>query len=280
MVNNDKIVIKEKKIHYKSLDGITLYGILAKPDSSINGYVLLIHGITVEKNEGGFYTDIAKELYKKGYTSLRFDFRAHGESEGKLEEMTIIGELVDLITSAQELYKYGASKIGIIAASFGAGPAILYSITNKDKVGCMVLLNPVIDYVKTFLDPIVPWAKASFNDEGYKHLYEKGYLLLDGVFKIGIKLAEEFKIVRPYKLMKQIPFPVLTIHGNKDSMVPFQIAKEHHKCNELSSFITISGADHGFIKPGDESLESKETKDYRSHVILKTVRWIEKYLGN
>lgn len=278
MESKNEIKITEEKIYYKSLDGLDLCGILATPNIDIKGYVLLAHGITVDKDEGGFYADIAAELCKKGYASLRFDFRAHGESSGKQREMTIIGELVDVKASVKKLFEYGAKQVGIIAASFGAGPVILYTATNNDKVGCIVLLNPVIDYSKTFLNPIVPWAKESFNDEGYKNLYQKGYLLLDGIFEIGIKLVEEFQFLTPYTFMKQIMCPVLTIHGDKDSMVPFQVSKKHHKCNKKSSFITIFGADHGFIKPGDELLSSRETKEYRAHVIKGTVSWVEKYL--
>jgi len=278
MDSENEIRVMEKKIYYRSLDGLNLCGILARPSIDIKGYVLLAHGITVDKDEGGFYTDIATELCKRGYASLRFDFRAHGESEGKQREMTVIGELVDVKASVKKLFEYSAKQIGIVAASFGAGPVILYSTTNNDKVRCIVLLNPVIDYSKTFLDPIVPWARDSFNEEGYKHLYDKGYLLLDRVFEIGIKLVEDFQFITPYTHMRQIKCPVLTIHGDKDSMVPFQVSKKYHKCNKRSSFITISEADHGFIKPGDELLESKETKEYRAYVIQETVSWIEKYL--
>lgn len=278
MANENEIKVMEEKIYYRSLDDLNLCGILARPNIDIKGYVLLAHGITVDKDEGGFYTDIAEELCKRGYVSLRFDFRAHGESEGKQREMTVIGELVDLNASVKKLFEYGAKQVGIVVASFGAGPVTLYTTANNNKVGCIVLLNPVIDYGKTFLDPIVPWAKDSFNKEGYKHLYEKGYLLLDGVFEIGIKLVEEFQFITPCTIMRQIECPVLTIHGDKDSMVPFQVSKKYHKCNKKSSFIAISGADHGFIKQGDELLERKETKEYRAHVIQETVSWIEKYL--
>lgn len=268
---------EENKIFYRSVDGTKLCGIFTIPPS-LKGYALMAHGITMDKNEwNDFYVDIAQELCKKNLASLRFDFRAHGKSEGIQREVTVIGELLDVKTSANEIFKRWKNKIAIIATSFGVGSAILYTAQNPDKVKCLILLCPVLDYVATFLEPMVLWAKESFNDEGFHHLEEKGYLLLDGVFEIGAKLIEEFGIIKPYEYLRKIDCPVLTIHGDMDSMVPYEISKKYGTPNEYSEFITLNGADHGFVAYDDETGETEQSIKNKKFVIEKILQWIEKW---
>ena len=217
----------ENKMYYKSMDGIRLCGIFTASDVP-KGYVLMAHGITMNKNEwNNFYVEMSQELCKSKFVSFRFDFRAHGESEGSQRELTVIGELLDIKASIKKIQEDWSGKISIIATSFGAGPAILYTAQNPHKVNCLVLLCPVLDYEATFLNPIVPWAKESFNEKGFRDLEEKGFLLLDGVFEIGAKLVEEFRVIKPYGYLKKITCPVLTIHGDMDTMVPYKISKKY-----------------------------------------------------
>lgn len=240
----------ENKIYYKSMDGVKLCGVFTTPDVT-KGYVLMAHGITMDKNEwNNFYGELSQELCERKFASLRFDFRAHGESEGNQRELTVIGELLDIKASIKKIQEKRNDKISIIATSFGAGPAILYTAQNPHKVNCLILLCPVLDYEATFLNPIVPWARESFNERGFKELEEKGFLLLDGVFEIGAKLVEEFRIIKPYEYLKKISCPVLTIHGDMDTMVPYEISKKYGSPNENSKFIALKGADHGFVAYG------------------------------
>lgn len=267
----------EYKIYYKSLDGIRLCGVFTIP-AMPKGFTLMVHGITVDKNEwNNFYAELARILYERKIASFRFDFRAHGESEGLQRELTVMGELVDIKASIKKIKEKWKRKISIIAMSFGAGPAILYTAQNLDTVNCLILLCPVIDYESTFLNPIVPWAKESFNEKGFKDLEEKGFLLLDGVFEIGVKMVEEFRIIKPYEYLKKITCPVLTIHGDRDSMVPYKISKKYGSPNKFSKFVTLKGADHGFVAYGDEAGKSDQSKRNKKIVLKEIIQWIERW---
>jgi pimeloyl-ACP methyl ester carboxylesterase len=269
-------MFKEKKVFYRSGDGIKICGIITRPPHP-KDYVLMAHGITMDKNEwNNFYVDIAQELYKRNFATLRFDFRGHGESEGKQREVTIVGELLDMKASANEISKYWKDEISVVATSFGAGPAILYATQNK--IRSLVLLCPVIDYVATFLEPTLPWAKEIFNKKGFKQLEKEGYILLDDTFEIGVKLVEEFKVIKPYKFLKDVRCPVLTIHGDKDTMVPYKISKKYGTPNKMSKFITLKDADHGFVDYDDEIGDSEKSYANKKFVIEKIVGWFEKWL--
>ena len=203
-------MIKEKKFFYKSNDKIKLCGIFSIPDK-MNGFVLLTHGITMDKNEyDDFYIDIAKTLYTKGIGSLRFDFRAHGESEGKQRDMTIIGELLDVEASVEKISGIWKNQITIMGTSFSAGSSILYTALYPSKVKNLILLSPVLDYNATFIKPVTTWGKENFNKEGFSQLKNKGYMLLDGEFELGARLIEEFRVIKPYEFLDTINCPVLT----------------------------------------------------------------------
>jgi uncharacterized protein len=266
----------ENKVFYRSKDGAKLCGIFMLPKNA-RGYTLLAHGITMDKNEwNNFYVDIAHQLFRKNIASLRFDFRGHGESGGTQKDITIMGELLDIEASANKIYSKWNDKISIIGTSFGAGPAILYAAKNNNKIKCLILLCPVLDYIATFLKPITPWAKETFNEKGFKYLENNGYILLDGDFKLGANLIEEFKLIKPYELLSKLDCPVLMIHGDKDTMVPYKISKKYSSINKKSEFITLKGADHGFIAINDETGESKESYKNKKFVIDKIMEWVEK----
>ena len=84
----------ETKIAFRSFDGTVLNGIIQSPDkSTVKGGVLLLHGCPSEKNEWGFYSDMAKFLEENAFASLRFDYREQGENKqtSNMENLTLSG---------------------------------------------------------------------------------------------------------------------------------------------------------------------------------------------
>jgi predicted alpha/beta-fold hydrolase len=79
-------------------DKIQIVGILSKAKKDNDKIIVLCHGLTVDKDEGGIFRQLSENLVENGFDCFRFDFRGHGESGGKQEEMTIAGELTDLLT--------------------------------------------------------------------------------------------------------------------------------------------------------------------------------------
>ena len=255
----------EKKVYFNSVDGIMLCGILHTPENNPRGNILMAHGISVDKDEDGLFTETARKICENEYNVFRFDFRGHGESEGNQEDMIIVGELLDIDAAFKYLKKYQDLPMGMLIASFGAASGVIY-VANNPLIKCVVLWNPVLDLVKTFLEPMLPWAKGSFNEKGYQHLEETGYLFLDVSFKIGIHLIWEMRLIKPYEYMKMIKCPVVTLHGDKDTYVPYEVSKRYYKCNLKSEFISISGSEHGFGKKEDQQI-----------VINKSIEWFDRY---
>ena len=70
------------QVEFRSLDGLRLRGTLVMPSSVRGPAVVLVHGGGVTREEGGFFARLASGLAGAGLPALRFDFRAHGDSEG------------------------------------------------------------------------------------------------------------------------------------------------------------------------------------------------------
>lgn len=278
-----------EKVFYNAKDGLRICAIVQPASHQpARGNIVLAHGITVDKNEDlsddtglGAFQELTNQL--KDFNVIRFDFRGHGESGGKQENMTIAGEYLDLAATISYIYKKYPIKTSVVASSFGAVVAVKYAAEYSQKsmgrwiykllfprnvspsLFALVLWNPVLDLQKTFINPIVPWAKSSFNDKGYKSLAENGYLLLDSSFRIGKHLVQEMRVLKPYKFLRKVKCPVLTLHGDKDTYVPFNVSKQHAKPNWKSEFINVKGAEHGFLLRKERNL-----------VIQKTVDWLTK----
>ena len=119
-----------RQVEFRSLDGLRLRGILAVPSSARGPAVVLVHGGGVTREEGGFFARLASGLAESGQPSLRFDFRAHGESEGQGEDLTIAGVTNDIraaVTHVRELT--GSGPVGLIGASFGGGISAFFRRT-------------------------------------------------------------------------------------------------------------------------------------------------------
>jgi len=256
--------IREEEIFYDTSDGIRLCALINKyKGEKPRGDIIMVHGLNNDKDEDGSFINLSSILNKKGYNTLRFDFRGHGDSDGDSEDVTISGELIDLERSIQLFDNLLGvqSKYIIIASSFGASASILYISKNEERIERLVLWNPVLDYEKTFLKAETPWGKTFFNPKGYEELRTKGYITIPQTeFRIGRKLIEEFKNIKPYQVLSGFNIPVLTIHGTKDTAVPYQVSEKYGAPNERSLFISHE-CDHTFIGIVD-------------NVIAETVEWI------
>lgn len=256
--------MKINQIVFKSKDGINLCGILTSPGKNSKGAVILCHGITVEKNEAGFYTRLAKLLAKNDLTSLRFDFRGHGESKGKSWEMTIKGEISDLEAAVKLLRNKGFKKISLIGTSFGGSIVTLYTKRSPSAIACITLLCPVLDYKRTFLNPETEWAQEWFTPETLSKAAKTGKLNLDG-FQLGSDLLTEFRQINPGETLLKLKVPALLVHGTEDSYVPYSVTKYYGKKYRNGKFLAIYGADHGF--------EGFEKRVYR-----EVIKWVLKHL--
>lgn len=252
-----------KKIFFETKDKLKLCGILEEPKIQTDKCVILAHGITVDKNENGLHKILAKELVEMSIASFRFDFRGHGESDGNQEDMTIKGELEDL-RSTYELINKSFSRISLLGASFGGGITTLFAATNKYKINSMCLWNPVLNYEHVFLKPYLPWLK-DIKEKIKTDLEKQGWTKLGrSGFKTGNKLFQEMKNSKPFLELNKINCPVLIIHGDKDTKVPYKDSADYLNVFPNAKLITVKNAEHGFHQPLELKIAIDETVNFFS----------------
>ena len=235
----------EEKLYFKNEDGLKLCGVLTKLSKDTRKCIILCHGVTVTKDEGGLFTELAEKLSEEGYAVFRFDFRGHGESEGDSVNLTVTGEKRDLESAVKFLKDLRYEDFGAVVASFGGGAISLFVAENPDTIKALILWNSIIDY-HSLLTPELPWPKKYFGEKAMKELEEQGFIKIgSNQFKIGKPLIDELKNLHPWKELQKVSIPILFIHGDKDTYVPYGDSVKYSNLFENASLVTIKGAEHG-----------------------------------
>ncbi len=243
----------EDKIYFKNTEEIKLCGILTLPSQKTKTCIVLCHGITVDKEEDGIFTKLAKDLSSNGFAVFRFDFRGHGESEGNSKDMTIEGEEKDIEAAFSYLKSRGFSKFGMVSASFAGGATCLFLSKHKNLVSALVLWNALIDYGSK-INTETEWGKKYWGKPAYDRAEEFGFTEIGSSnFKVGFRLMEEVNTLKPWEKLLEINTPILFVHGSKDTYVPYNDSVKYSKMVKNGALITIEDSEHGFHDRKDDA---------------------------
>jgi len=263
----------KKEITFKSYDGVKLVADYYEAKNSTMG-ALCAHGITSEKTEAGFYTNMALQLNDLGMTVLSLDLRSHGDSEGNQEDFFLSGGINDISTGIDTLLSMGVEKVILIAASFSGGLAIRVAEIKQDAVTHLILLNPRLNYSPWINDPMF-WGNNTLTEQAQRSLNETGYIVRKG-FKLGKPMVNELISFDPTVGLQMLDKPILYVHGTDDTVVPIDTTIENYNKNGKGELIKVSGAQHGFTDPITDDPSSSKSQDIRRYVIEKVIAWIKK----
>lgn len=175
--------------------------------------VVSAHGWTSGK-ESITYTALTDELNKKGISHFRFDFYGHGESPGKIEDMTISEGIDDVMSAIKFVREKGFSPVGLFASSFGGVCASLAAA--QSGVKAMALKHPVSEYTESMLD------------------------------NKGVHVRNDYTKYSAYAVAENITCPVLIVHGDKDDRVPIQQSRKLAELLPQATLEIIPEATHAF----------------------------------
>ena len=229
--------------------------------------VVMSHGITTGKDEDGLYTDFAANTLFPSFDSIRFDFRGHGESSIPSQQATVAGEILDLMAVMKWARESGHRKVFHLATSFGASVTLLaISRFSFSDLSAIAFWNPVISYRNTFIQPKVEWAREFFDHKAEDELaYRAGTKVSETDFIIGPQMTMELLLLCPENTAWPSNLPLLVVHGDRDTCVPFSDAEEYAIRNRDNVTLhRVPGVDHGF--------------DHKIHdVFQKTVQWFKEH---
>ncbi len=91
------------------------------------------------------YVGMARELARRGYPVLRFDYMGHGDSDGDFEQATVASRMSDIARAVQIMKaETGSASAGLLGLRFGASLAAM-SADTLPGISRLVLWDPVVD---------------------------------------------------------------------------------------------------------------------------------------
>jgi Lysophospholipase len=269
-------------VEFRSPDGLHLQGTFLTPCERAIGAAVLVHGGGVTRDEGGFFTRIAAGLGEAGIASLRFDLRGHGESEGRQEDLTICGVVNDIRAAVDEIRgRTQAEAVALVGTSFGGGITAFFAARYPDHVQSLVLLNPLLNYKKRFVDDKPYWSNDQIDDEAGRQLAARGFLAHSPTFKLGRPLLNEVFYVQPHLALPEITAPALFVHGTQDTFIPVVSSREAvGRLRIESKLVEIEGAQHGFAIHDDPGYLDPQTQAWQAYVVNVVTKWITSHHGD
>ena len=218
-------------------EGYTLRGILSEVENS-KGLVVMFHGFTGHMNENGYlFKELAAQLADKGYSSVRFDYRGNGISDGRFNEMTFDTVLSD----ARAMVKYALGlninkKVIILGFSMGGAAASMVAKEFENDLEKLVLMAPAASMMSSVVgryrnNPSVNWYNENNVDMG-------GYLMS----KAFIDSFDDLDLYQNTDLH----VPVIILHGEKDMAVPIEYGKKYASMYPDCEFYEVKDANHCF----------------------------------
>ena len=216
-------------------DGLKLYGRVYETKPSTHNWVITIHGYC--SNSDGI-ADISETFADNGFNVLAPDLRAHGNSEGKYTGMGWLDRKdilnwIDYINSQD-------SDAQIILWGISMGGATVMMTSGEDSLPSNVVCG------------IEDCGYTSVWDEFSNQMTELyGYLPHFPIFNTAslmskIRAGYSFSEASSVKQLANCKIPMLFIHGDADTYVPFYMLQQNYDADPRNDkeMLVVPGATH------------------------------------
>ena len=200
---------KFEEINVKTIDGISLNGLLFKADSS-KGLIFYLHGNAGSLSSWGGVAETYTDL---NYDIFILDYRGYGKSEGSINGQEQLFQ--DVQTAYDELKKkYREDKIIVLGYSIGTGPAAKIASANNPEL--LILQAPYYNMTDLM-----------------RHTYR---IIPTFILKYTFETNE---------FIKNCNMPIVIFHGNQDRVIYYgSSVKLKEQFKEQISLITLDGQGH------------------------------------
>ena len=227
--------IETKQISFIS-HGFRLSGVLTYPLPK-NSYfgVLFLHG-------GGKYTDSRytkwqKFLAENGYSSMSFFCQGVSTSQGQFEDSTLKQRLLDSEEALNFFLNSGVvDQAGIAVVGTSMGGHIANQLSTHKKVQALILESA-----------------AAYPEEAEDKK-------LNNSFTQIIRSTYDFSKLPVFDLLSQFNYPVLTVYGQNDTIIPEQVKVEYRKRAKKTESVVLKNGGHSLLLPKN-NLEEKARQE-------------------
>ena len=215
-------------------DGVRLHAWFV-PQATSRKSVVIGHGLGANKSN---FMSLIELWHGLGYNVLIFDFRGHGHSEGHTvtfgaREKYDVRAAVDFLASRPEVHD---SIIGY-GVSFG-GAALIQAAAEDRRIKALVVDSAFSD-IESMAKNVVALVR-------FVPPFLQGVISRIGVTFVNVELGFDIRQASPRRLIAKLKEqPVLIIHGQKDTLIPWEESKHLYRAApEPKSFYWVEAAGH------------------------------------
>lgn len=261
-----------------------MLNVLSDLAENAKALVIINHGFA---EYGGRYDYVAQYLKQEAFSVYRYDLRGHGESSGKKGHIDAYQDFIDDCQVIVELARTENPDLPIfmLGHSMGGLVSVLYALQYPDTLSGQILVGPAlyrlpqVSGVKYYgikaMTSLLPkmMIKNPVNEGlcGDRDVVE-AYMNDENILKkASFRMMNQFLISGADKIKaeeKNYQYPVLILHGEKDSIVPVSISASfyQHIASSDKTRIVYPGLYHEIL--------NEKVKDE----ILSTVTgWLDKH---
>lgn len=225
--------IPKEEVHINSIDNVDLTGYLYLSKES-DKIIVFVHGYhSIYKYD---FSVSGVDFYKRGYSMLFIDQRAHQKSQGKYTTFGI-KERFDLVKWIEYLNKrFANKKIILCGISMGAS-TVMYALGEKlpENVRCAICdcgYSKPIDII---------------SHTAQKRIGKLSKIVVPMINLLFIvKTGESLNNLSTEETLKNNKIPILIIHGDNDKVVPIEMGYANFKyASERGTMVVGENAGHG-----------------------------------
>jgi pimeloyl-ACP methyl ester carboxylesterase len=195
---------------------------------------------------------LERRCRERGQSYIRFDYRGHGESDGKFEDGTVSDWLNDALLVLDNVAE---SPVLAVGSSMGGWIAVLTALARPGMIRGLIGVASSPDFTRSI------WEER-LTENQREEMDRKGYILSPSEYredpvKITRKLITDGeKHLLLYKKKLSLNIPVCLIHGKKDEDVSWKKSQQLHDLigEEFSELIFVPDGKHRLSRPQDLEL--------------------------
>jgi alpha-beta hydrolase superfamily lysophospholipase len=271
-------------LHWKTEDGLTLYGQAWQPESEPKAVVCLVHGLG---EHSGRYAHVGAAFNQAGYALLAFDLRGHGKSEGPRGHTpsfeAFMRDIDQFLQQAEQRFPgrprflYGHSLGGILVLNYALRrrPALAGVIVTSPGLHTALEQQTAKVTLARVLGRMLPAVALSSGlnpndisrDPAVVQAYVNDPLVHDRItFGMSVQLLHAISYALDHAA--EFPLPLLLVHGTADRLA------------FPTSSTEVAAAVRGecTLKLWDGLYHETHNEPEQKEVLAFTIAWMDKRL--
>lgn len=178
--------------------------------------LLYMHGFG--SRQAGQKADFFRQRFlDRGVTFCSFDFQGHGESGGRLDDLTLSRNLEDIGRVHAYLRARGYRRVVLMGSSMGGGSALWYAARHPESIAAAVHIAPALEMADGLLRFAGPEGARRWQQEGTFRFASE---LVTTDLHWG--LIEDLRRHELDALQRTYRTPTLLLQGKNDTSVAWQ----------------------------------------------------------